>query len=52
MHDGHHVDPAAERRYTVTTVDRLIPRLRARGLEFGTICEPPAADAQEAELAR
>jgi peptidoglycan-N-acetylglucosamine deacetylase len=40
MHDGHHVDPAADRRYTVATVDRLIPRLRAKGLEFGTICEP------------
>ena len=52
MHDGHHVDPAADRRYTVATVDRLIPRLRAKGLEFGTICEPAAATMEEAELAR
>ena len=52
MHDGHHVDSAADRRYTVATVDRLIPRLRAKGLEFGTICEPAAATMEEAELAR
>ena len=38
IHDGHHKDPKANRRYAVETVDRLIPGLRARGLEFGTIC--------------
>jgi peptidoglycan/xylan/chitin deacetylase (PgdA/CDA1 family) len=52
MHDGHHVDPAADRRYTVATVDRLIPRLRAKGLEFGTICEPVPPDEAEVELER
>jgi peptidoglycan/xylan/chitin deacetylase (PgdA/CDA1 family) len=52
MHDGHHVDPAADRRYTVATVERLIPRLRAKGLDFGTICEPAAATMEEPELAR
>ena len=52
MHDGHHVDPAADRRYTVATVDRLIPRLRAKGLAFGTICEPAAAHMAHAEHAR
>ncbi len=39
MHDGHHKNPRADRRYTVETVDRLIPRLREKGLVFGTICD-------------
>jgi peptidoglycan/xylan/chitin deacetylase (PgdA/CDA1 family) len=38
LHDGHHENPQADRRHTVTTVDLLIPRLRAKGLGFGTIC--------------
>jgi peptidoglycan/xylan/chitin deacetylase (PgdA/CDA1 family) len=39
MHDGHHKNPRADRRYTVETVDRLIPRLREKGLAFGSICD-------------
>ena len=39
LHDGHHKNPRANRRYTVQTVDRLIPLLRQKGLEFGTICD-------------
>lgn len=38
IHDGHHKDPRSDRRYAVETVDLLIPRLRARGMQFGTIC--------------
>jgi peptidoglycan/xylan/chitin deacetylase (PgdA/CDA1 family) len=38
IHDGHHKDPRADRRYAVDTVDRLIPALKARGFQFGTIC--------------
>lgn len=38
IHDGHHKDPRADRRYAVETVDRLIPELRARGFQFGTVC--------------
>src|SRR4030095_10290551 len=38
IHDGHHKDPRSDRRYAIETVDRLIPKLRARGVEFGTIC--------------
>jgi peptidoglycan/xylan/chitin deacetylase (PgdA/CDA1 family) len=38
IHDGHHKNPRADRRYAVETVDRLIPELRTRGFEFGTIC--------------
>jgi len=38
LHDGHHKNPAADRRHTIETVGLLIPRLRARGFEFGMIC--------------
>jgi peptidoglycan/xylan/chitin deacetylase (PgdA/CDA1 family) len=38
IHDGHHKDPRADRRYAVETVDRLIPELEAKGFAFGTIC--------------
>jgi len=38
IHDGHHKNPRADRRYAIETVARLIPELRARGFEFGTIC--------------
>jgi peptidoglycan-N-acetylglucosamine deacetylase len=37
MHDGHHVDPRADRRYVVDAVSRLIPALRARGFAFGAL---------------
>jgi peptidoglycan/xylan/chitin deacetylase (PgdA/CDA1 family)/precorrin-6B methylase 2 len=40
MHDGHHENPRADRQYTVQTVEQLVPRLRAKGLTFGTICQP------------
>jgi peptidoglycan/xylan/chitin deacetylase (PgdA/CDA1 family) len=38
IHDGHHKDPRADRRYAVETVDALIPRLKEKGFQFGTIC--------------
>jgi chitooligosaccharide deacetylase len=38
IHDGHHVDARADRQYAIETVDRLIPELRSKGFEFGTIC--------------
>lgn len=38
MHDGHHVDPTPDRRYAVEATRQLVPALRARGLEFGTLC--------------
>jgi peptidoglycan/xylan/chitin deacetylase (PgdA/CDA1 family) len=40
MHDGHHVEPVADRRYAVEATRQLIPRLRARGLGFGVLCAP------------
>jgi peptidoglycan/xylan/chitin deacetylase (PgdA/CDA1 family) len=43
MHDGHHVNPRADRRYAVDATARLIPALHARGYNFGRLCEsqPP-----------
>lgn len=38
MHDGHHVDPRADRRYAVEAAARMIPALRARGFSFGRLC--------------
>ena len=38
MHDGDEAAPFADQRHTVEAIARLIPDLRARGLEFGTIC--------------
>ena len=38
IHDGHHEDPRADRRYAVEAMELLIPRLRAEGFAFGTIC--------------
>jgi chitooligosaccharide deacetylase len=40
MHDGHHVNPRADRRYAVDATARLIPALRARGFRFGALCTP------------
>lgn len=40
MHDGHHVNPAADRRYAVEATRQLIPALRKRGFEFGRLCVP------------
>jgi peptidoglycan/xylan/chitin deacetylase (PgdA/CDA1 family) len=50
LHDGHHVDPAADRRYAVAVVEQLIPRLRARGFEFGTICDASGASPPRVRL--
>lgn len=38
IHDGHHVDPRADRRYAIEVTAALIPELRRRGFSFGTIC--------------
>jgi chitooligosaccharide deacetylase len=39
MHDGHHVNPRADRRYAIEATARLVPALRAKGYTFGTLCE-------------
>ena len=38
MHDGHHVEPRADRTHTVAAVRRLVPALAARRITFGTLC--------------
>ena len=38
MHDGHHEDPRPDRRYSVEATDLMVPELRERGFELGTIC--------------
>jgi peptidoglycan-N-acetylglucosamine deacetylase len=52
MHDGHHKNPRADRRYTVETTARLIPALRGKGFSFGTVCEGLAARRRAARGAR
>jgi peptidoglycan/xylan/chitin deacetylase (PgdA/CDA1 family) len=39
MHDGDDSAPRRAQRQTVDATARLIPELRARGFEFGTICQ-------------
>jgi peptidoglycan-N-acetylglucosamine deacetylase len=39
MHDGHHVNPRADRRHTVEITARLLPRLRARGFIFRVLTD-------------
>lgn len=38
IHDGHHVDPRADRRSALAIVEALVPALREKGFTFGTIC--------------
>ena len=38
IHDGHHKNPHADRRHAGETVRLLVPRLKARGYTFGTLC--------------
>jgi peptidoglycan/xylan/chitin deacetylase (PgdA/CDA1 family) len=38
IHDGHHEDPRANRQYAIAVTNALIPELRSKGFEFGTIC--------------
>jgi peptidoglycan-N-acetylglucosamine deacetylase len=38
MHDGHHVNPQADRRHTVEAVRQLVPALAARGFAFDALC--------------
>jgi peptidoglycan-N-acetylglucosamine deacetylase len=41
MHDGHHVNPGADRRYAVEATAQMIPAFRARGFTFGILCSSP-----------
>lgn len=46
MHDGHHIDPAADRRYAIEVTRLLVDGLRARGYRFDALCDPAADDAK------
>jgi peptidoglycan/xylan/chitin deacetylase (PgdA/CDA1 family) len=39
LHDGHHVNPRADRAYAIEAMAHLIPALRARGFAFLPLCE-------------
>jgi peptidoglycan/xylan/chitin deacetylase (PgdA/CDA1 family) len=38
MHDGHHVNPEADRQYAIDATRRLVPALKARGFRFASLC--------------
>jgi peptidoglycan-N-acetylglucosamine deacetylase len=38
MHDGHHVNPTADRRYAIEATRLLIDGLRPRGYRFDSLC--------------
>ena len=38
IHDGHHRNPRADRRYAIEASARIIDALRARGYAFGVLC--------------
>jgi peptidoglycan/xylan/chitin deacetylase (PgdA/CDA1 family) len=39
IHDGHHKNPRADRRYAVEATSQVIDELKARGYTFGTLCD-------------
>ena len=39
IHDGHHKNPRADRRYAAGAVRVLVPALRARGFDFLPLCQ-------------
>lgn len=44
MHDGHHVDPRADRRYAVEATRLLVQSLKPKGWRFGRLCDPFAGE--------
>ena len=38
IHDGHHVDPRADRQAAIHITRALVPALRAKGFGFGVVC--------------
>jgi peptidoglycan/xylan/chitin deacetylase (PgdA/CDA1 family) len=39
IHDGHHRNPQADRRYAIEATRRIIEGLQAQGYEFSTLCQ-------------
>ena len=44
IHDGHHIEPRADRQYAVEATRLLVPALRDRGFRLGAVCRPPETD--------
>lgn len=44
IHDGHHRNPQADRRYAIDAARLIIDDLRNRGYDFGVLCEAVAVD--------
>jgi peptidoglycan/xylan/chitin deacetylase (PgdA/CDA1 family) len=38
IHDGHHKNPRADRRYAVEATALFVPALQERGFKLGTLC--------------
>jgi peptidoglycan-N-acetylglucosamine deacetylase len=38
IHDGHHKNPRADRRFAIDITRALIPALRQKGFQFGVVC--------------
>jgi peptidoglycan/xylan/chitin deacetylase (PgdA/CDA1 family) len=38
MHDGHHLNPRADRVRTIAATAEVVPLLKARGFRFGNLC--------------
>jgi peptidoglycan-N-acetylglucosamine deacetylase len=39
MHDGHHANPAADRRYAVEATREIVDTLQGQGFRFDSLCE-------------
>jgi peptidoglycan/xylan/chitin deacetylase (PgdA/CDA1 family) len=53
VHDGHHKNPRADRRYALDVTERLVPLMRGRGFTFRTVCEAiESGDRRSAEPIR
>ena len=49
MHDGHHVNPRADRQYAVEATRLLVTELKLKGWVFGRLCGPVVGGAAPAE---
>ena len=38
IHDGHHKNPRADRRFAIDITRALVPALRQKGFQFGVVC--------------
>ena len=43
MHDGHHVNPNADRQYAVEASANVRARVQSKGYRFGVLCSPGSA---------